>query len=266
MPNVPEPALSLALQPNSVAAIRTRVASGSVTWTGPLLLASARFILFMAAQSAVALLFLARHRVNPWHQATLWWSVCFTASDIGCILGLRYFTRREGVHIRDLFGPIRLRRGHDAWLGLGFYLIVFPFFLGGSFLSQFLFYGLRPNPSAYILHAHALPVWAVVYGFAVWWIVNSATEETIYQGYVLPRLEALTGRTWTAVPIVCFFFTLQHCAMGFVPDWRSNICRFLGFLPGCLAAILLYVRTRRLAPLIVAHWPMDLGAVIMTTF
>lgn len=266
MLHVSEPVAGLALQPNSVAAIRARVTAGRVTWTGPLVLAAARSILFMAAQGAVALVFLAQRRAHAWHQATYWWSVCFTFADVACLLGIRYFTRQEGIRIRDLIGPIRMRRGHDIWVGLGFFFLVFSCFLGGGFVSQLLFYGSKINPSAYILHAHALPVWAVAYSFAIWWIVSSPTEEATYQGYVLPRLEALTGRTWVAVAMVCFFFTLQHCAMGFTPDWRSNICRFLGFLPGCLAAILLYVRTRRLTPLILAHWPMDLGAVIITTF
>ncbi|HTX75880.1 MAG TPA: CPBP family intramembrane glutamic endopeptidase [Terracidiphilus sp.] len=266
MANVHEPALDLALESNSVAAIRTRVLAGRVTWTGPLVMAAARLVLFLAAQGAVALLFLAQHRASAWHQATLWWSVCFTGSDVVCLIGLHYFTRREGIRIRDLLGPIHMRRGHDIWLGLGFYLLVFPFFMAGGYLSQLVFYGSRLNPGNYILHAHALPVWAVVYSFAVWWIVNSATEDTTYQGYVLPRLEALTGRTWAAVAIVCFFFTLQHCAIGFLLDWRSILSRFCAFLPGCLAVTLIYVRTRRLAPLIFAHWPMDFGAVFMTTF
>jgi hypothetical protein len=40
--------------------------------------------------------------------------------------------------------------------------------------------------------------------------------------------------------------------------------RFLAFLPGVLAAMTIYWRTRRLAPLIVAHWPMDIVGALMT--
>jgi len=32
----------------------------------------------------------------------------------------------------------------------------------------------------------------------------------------------------------------------------------------CLILMLLYLRTRRLAPLIFAHWPMDIAAAIIT--
>ncbi len=157
-----------------------------------------------------------------------------------------------------------MRRAHDLWLGLGFFVLAFPFFMGGGYVAQRMFYGSQPNPSVYILHAHALPLWATIYSLTIWWVVNSVTEEATYQAYVLPRLQVLTGRTWKAVVIVGFFFALQHCAMGFVPDWKSLACRFLGFLPGCLVMMFLYLRTRRLAPLIIAHWPMDLGAVLIT--
>jgi hypothetical protein len=40
--------------------------------------------------------------------------------------------------------------------------------------------------------------------------------------------------------------------------------RFVAFLPGVTLLTVIYLRSRRLSPLIVAHWPMDLGAVIMT--
>jgi len=81
---------------------------------------------------------------------------------------------------------------------------------------------------------------------------------------VLPRLQALTGRTWMAVGITGFWWAAQHCALPFFFDWRYLVFRFLAFLPGVLVAMLLYLRTRRLAPLIIAHWPMDIVAAIMT--
>jgi hypothetical protein len=253
-------------QPNSRARIQVRVASGRVGWTGPLLLLIARPVLWMAVQGAVALFFLVRHHPSPWREATYWWSVCFTTGDIGCLLGLRYFTRQEGIGLRDLIGPIRLRYGRDLFLGAGFFLLLALFFMGGGYLSQQLFYGSGINPGAYLLHARALPVWAVAYSIMVWWLISSPTEEMTYQAFVLPRLEALTGRTWIAFATVAFVWAAQHCVLGFIPDARSLACRFLGFLPGCLMTVALYMRTRRLAPLILAHWPMDVAAVLMTAF
>ena len=39
----------------------------------------------------------------------------------------------------------------------------------------------------------------------------------------------------------------------------------MAFVPGVFATILVYLRTRRLAPLIVAHWMMDILGMLMTT-
>ena len=218
----------------------------------------------MSAQSLVALLFVAQHRANPWRQACYWWSVCFTLADLGCILGMRFFLQREGLRLRDLIGPIRLRYGRDFFLGIGYFLLFSPgFFLGGYF-GQKLLYGTGVNPSGFILFAHALPLWATIYSLAVFWPINSVVEEMTYQGYVLPRLEALTGRSWIAFAAVAFWWTAQHCVIGFVPDLRSNLCRFVGFFPGVIILIAIYMRTRRLAPLIVGHWIIDLSAVLIT--
>jgi hypothetical protein len=259
-------------QLNSLARIQVRVASGRIGWTGPLLLLVARPVLWMTTQCLVALLFLLLHHRTPWREATYWWSVYFTVGDIGCLIGLRYFTRQEGTRqertrLRDLIGPIHLRHGRDLFLGAAYFLLFFFFFMAGGYLSQQWFYGSSGvNPSAYILHARALPPWAMAYSITVWWLVSSPTEEMTYQAFVLPRLQALTGRTWVAFAAVAFWWTAQHCVLGFVPDARSLTCRFLGFLPGCMMSIALYLRTRRLMPLILAHWPMDIAAVLMTAF
>jgi membrane protease YdiL (CAAX protease family) len=63
---------------------------------------------------------------------------------------------------------------------------------------------------------------------------------------------------------VVFGWALQHIALPFIFDWPYLIWRFLAFVPGVLLFVLVYRRTRRLPPLIVAHWPMDIAAVVFT--
>jgi hypothetical protein len=264
MASVTELAPQPAEQPNSLAAIAARRASGRISWAGPLLLLFARSTLWMTAQSLVALLFLVQHRPNPWRQACYWWSVCFTLADVGCLLGMRYFLKREGLRLRDLLGPIRLRYGRDIFLGIGYFLLFSPGFFLGGFAAQRLFYGTNGvNPSNFILSSHALPMWATIYSFTFFWIINSVVEEATYQAYVMPRLRALTGHAWIAFTAVAFWWTAQHCFLGFVPDWRSVACRFVGFVPGIVIIMAIYLRTRRLAPLILGHWIIDFTAVLM---
>jgi len=264
MANASPTALLTSVEPNSITAIKTRIAKHRVPWTGPLLLILVRSTLWMTAQSLVALLFVLQHRPNPWRQACYWWSVCFTLADVGCILGMRFFLKREGLRLRDLLGPIRLRFGRDLFLGIFYFLLFSPGFVLGGYVGQKLLYGTGLNPSGFILHAHALPLWATLYSLVIFWPINSVFEEMTYQGYVLPRLEALTGRFWIAFAAVTFWWTAQHCVIGFVPDLRSNLCRFIGFFPGVAILVLIYARTRRLAPLIVGHWIIDLSAVLIT--
>lgn len=252
--------------PNSLALIRSRAVAGQLTWTGPLLLVVARSFLLVASQSLVALILLVRHHPAPWREAGYWWTVYGTLVDIGCLLGLRHLTRREGIRLRDLLGPVNLRRGHDVLLGIGYFALIFPLFLIGGYTAQRLLYGPSgQNPGMYIFQPHIMPLWAVVYSLSLWWMIWSPTEEATYQAYVLPRLTALTGRTWIAFAIVAFWWAAQHSALPFVLDARFLLFRFLGFLPGALGLMLLYWRTRRLAPLIVAHWPMDIAGALMTT-
>ena len=40
--------------------------------------------------------------------------------------------------------------------------------------------------------------------------------------------------------------------------------RFLAFLPGVIVFAVIYLLNRRLPPLIVAHWPTDIFAVLLT--
>jgi len=119
-------------------------------------------------------------------------------------------------------------------------------------------------PMELILQKHSLPLWATVYSLTVWWPIQSLTEEMTYQGYALPRLQALSGHTWVAVAITGFWFCAQHCMFPFVADGRYLAFHFLLFLPFLLVWMLLYLRIRRLAPFVIGHWPMDLGVAIMT--
>jgi membrane protease YdiL (CAAX protease family) len=135
----------------------------------------------------------------------------------------------------------------------------------GGLLAARLVYGVsQPDVFPGILGGRVLPLWAVIYSFSLWWMIWSPTEEMTYAGYSLPRAQALSGRTWVAVVLVGFWWAIQHSFLPFIPEWRNVVWRFLAFLPGVVVLLFIYLRTRRLAPLIVAHWSMDIIATVMT--
>jgi hypothetical protein len=266
MPTTSEDGDSTARQANSQSTIRARVSSGLVSWTGPLLLTVGRSALILASQAAVALIFMLHRNQSPWLSAGRWWTVYGTLADAGCLALLWKFTRAEGTNLRDLIGPIRWRHGRDVWTGLGILLLIFPLFIVGGMLSNLLVFGrmsASPGPAGAV--HYTLPLWGMIYSLSVWWIIWTPTEQMTYQGYVLPRLCALTGRSWVALVVVGFWWSLQHSFLPFVPDWRIVIWRFVMIVPGVICTMLIYLRTRRLAPFIVAQWPMDIVVAVMST-
>ncbi|MGC1422688.1 MAG: CPBP family glutamic-type intramembrane protease [Terracidiphilus sp.] len=265
MPQAIETAPEVRVEPNAQSAIEARVARGCIPWAAPLIVMVARPLLMIVAQGLTALILAGLHRPDAWHEAGHWWTIYGTLVDIGCLAAMFWFTRREGIRLRDLFGPVRLRYGKDIFLGLGYFALVFPLFLIGGMAFHKLLYGASTaDAGAYLVQPHAMPVWAVVYSLSLWWIIWSPTEEATYQAFALPRMRALTGRTWLAFVVVGFVWAFQHSLLPFVLDWRFILFRTLAFAPGVFAMMAIYWRTRRLAPLIVAHWPMDIAGALMT--
>ena len=250
---------------NSQVEIEKRLALGQFSWAGPLSLVTSRTVLAVVAQAIVALIYVLRRNPSPWQAATPWWSIYGTLVDIGCLALMTWLTRAEGIRLRDLLGRIRLRWGHDIFIGIGCLLLVFPFFMAGASFGSKLVYGsTQPNLYPGLLAVRSLPIWATVYSLSAWWLVWSPTEQMTYQAYVLPRILALSGSKWIAIPVVAFWWTLQHSFFPLILDWHYIAWRFLAFLPGVVVFTLLYLLTRRLPPLIVAHWPMDIFAVLLT--
>lgn len=250
---------------NSQAEIETRMAQGNLSWAGPLVLVTGRTVLAVVAQGIVACIYVLRRNPSPWQAAAPWWTIYGTLVDVGCLALMARFTRIEGIRLRDLVGRIHLRWGHDLFAGIGWFLVIFPFFMVGAPLGSKLIYGsTQPNLYPGLLAGRALPLWAVIYSLGIWWVIWSPTEEMTYQAYTLPRILTLSGSKWIAIPVVAFWWTLQHSFIPLILDWHYMAWRFLAFLPGVAVFILVYLLTRRLPPLIVAHWPMDILAVLIT--
>lgn len=236
-----------------------------IGWLPPIAVMIARSIFMIAAQALVALSLSARGSLPAWNMAASWWSVYATLVDVGCLILLVKFTRHEGIRLRELLGPIRLRWGYDVWLGIACFVFFLPAFtLPGLLVNKLIFGTTHPTLYPGLLTERHLPVWGVIYSFSLFWLIWSPTEEMTYNGFALPRVEALTRNKLRAVLLVSFWWSLQHSFIPFILEWKYVVWRFLFFLPGVVIACLIYLRIRRLAPLIVAHWAMDLLAMFFT--
>jgi len=196
---------------------------------------------------------------TPLRTAAPWWIVFGTLIDLGCLALLSRLTRYEGIRVVDLLGLERQRLGRDLLLGVGLIVPAFILFMAGGMVFGPLIYGGQQAPAA----MSPLPLWATVFAALVWPAVWALTEDLTYLGYALPRLEARFGRAWPAVAIVTVGWAIQHCVLPILPGWQWVLYRFASALPIALGLTLIYRRTRRLVPFIVAHWALDLAAVLM---
>jgi membrane protease YdiL (CAAX protease family) len=242
---------------NSKIMIQNRAASGRLTWKWPLMIVFARLFFAIIAQSLIALLFF-RSDASPYLAAGKWWPVYGILIDMGCFFLVTWRARKEGLRLRDLINYDSHRLGRDLLLGLVYILWFFPLAMVGILGFSFLIFGSLQPPSVYSV----LPTWAAFYSLLIFPVLWGVMEQSTYQGYVLPRLEALWKRGGFAVVIVAFGWGIQHIALPLTFDIRFMLFRFLSFVPLAIVNTLIYLRTRRLIPFIVAHWAVDMIGIL----
>jgi membrane protease YdiL (CAAX protease family) len=213
----------------------------------------ARSILAVAAQGLTAAIFAARGSADPWRDAGAWLPIYATLIDAGCLGLLWWLTRREGIRLRDLIGFDRSRLGRDVLLGLALIPPSLLIILGGNSLSSLLVYGTPAAPDIFA----PLPLWAALYAVLVFPLLWGIVEQTTYNGYVLPRFQALSGSTPFAVAAVAFFWSFQHALLPLTFDPDFMLYRTLSPILFSTFIALVYLRIRRVVPLATAHWLMD---------
>lgn len=226
----------------------------------------ARSLLCFIGQAITAGIFWAQGDPAPWLASVPYWNVFGTFADIGCIILLIFLVRKEGYQIFDLLRTQNIPLWRDILIGVGLFLLIFPpAIIGATMMANIFIYGtLQPDLGSGLLIERQLPPWAMIHSLLIWWLIWSPTESTFYNGYLFPRFEALTGRTWVVVIIVGFFWALQHIFFPFIPDGKYLAWRFLQFLSIGLLMPFLFSRFRRLRPLIITHWLMDIASVVLT--
>jgi hypothetical protein len=248
-------AMSRAVESNSRAAIEARRRAGVLSWPGPVLMLTARSGLAVIAQGIAAALLWALGSLSPWRAAEPWLPVYGTLIDLACIVGLCWFARREGLGLRDLVGFDRRRLGRDMLLGLALIPPSLVLILAGNLGSSQLVYGDFSAPDVFA----PLPLWAALYAVLVFPLIWGFVEQTTYNGYVLPRLQLLSGSTVVAVIAVALAWSFQHALMPLTFDPDFMLYRALAPIPFSTFEALLYLRIRRIVPLATAHWLMDGG-------
>ena len=243
---------------NSHGTLLRRREMGVLTWRGPALMLFARGALAVGAQAVVAAVFALRGSPTPWHDAEPWLPVYGTLIDVGCLVLLWRLTRREGIDLFDLVGFQRARLVRDALLGLALIPVSLVFIFAGTYAAGWIVYG-APAPPYFL---GGLPLPAAFYGVLVWPFIWGLTEQMTYNGYLLPRFQILCRSTGVTIVVVAFAWSLQHAFMPLTFDTKFMTYRLLASPPLAIFETLLYLRLRRLVPLVIAHALMD-GATVL---
>jgi hypothetical protein len=246
------------MSPNSEQALVGRRDERTLTWAGPALLLVARAGFAVAAQALVAAIFFHRSP-TPWLDAATWFPVYGTLIDLGCLALLWWLTRREGIGLFDLVGFNRAHLVRDVLIGLALIPVCLAFILGGVYAMGWLVFGTLVQPYTF----GRLPLFATMYGALAFPFIWGLTEQMTYNGYLVPRLQVLCRSTIVAVAIVAVPWSLQHAFMPLTFDAKLMLFRALSPVPFSVLALLLYLRMRRLLPLIVAHALMDGASVLI---
>lgn len=215
-----------------------------------------RTILALFAQGAVSW----RAEIS-FLEAGKWWTVYGSLIDIGCLALLIWVVKREGANLRLLIGFSPGKLKNDIKMAIIILVVLIPLTALWGTLISFLLYGKASVP----IIAGPLPLWAALYSVFIWPILWAIVEQLIYMGYCLPRLESFLKNKVTAVAIVMFFWALQHTVLPVTLDMDYSLYRFLTVFPMVIIPIV-YLRTRRLVPLILVHAIGDIFSAITFYF
>jgi len=166
---------------------------------------------------------------------------------------------REGASLRPLLTPRPVAANLLRALG-GIVVVYFAFYLGGFAGNLLIYYGAPPASDSIVP-----PVWIGILRLVLVPITVAVAEETLFRGYLLPRLQVLMGRVG-AVIVTSLLAAVQYLAFS-MGDWDSTMALGIGYFIANLALGGLYLWFKRLAPMIVIHWFFEAvaGLAILTT-
>lgn len=158
--------------------------------------------------------------------------------------------RAEGRGLRELFGPWRWV---DLAWGALFLLIFAVGFFASNYAANLIVYGGAPPAATGAVPQ--IPLWVGLIAVLIAPLTIAVSEEAVYRGYAQPRLEPRLGRAGALI-LVAVIFGLQHTgfALTSAPEVAARVLTtlFAGLILGAL-----WLWLRRLMPLILAHWGLD---------
>jgi hypothetical protein len=247
---------------NTLSALTAKALLGQLTWRWPIAALFYRLVGFAAFQFLIAGILAVAGNAQPWAASAAWWPITAALTSLAGLFFLIWLFRREGARFFDLYRFERQSWRTDALLTLGVLVLSGPVsYLPGPLVGNWLWGDVA---LAYNLFFSPLPLWALIISLVAFPLLIALTELPTYFGYIMPRLEALTGNRWLAVLVPVLVLAAQHATLPLIMDWRFILWRALMFLPfALLVGGVLSWRPRLLPYFLIAHGLMDLMTVVM---
>lgn len=193
------------------------------------------------------------HAVQPsttWDDAVVWSDLFIVGVDVITVIIVAAAMKRSGSGLRAL---LRTRTpGRDIAWGLLMIVIIYLAFFVTSYIGNLVAYQAAPPQSDSSFHP---PLWFGLWCLIVMPVTIAVAEETLYRGYLLSVLTARWGRV-IGLLVMSLAFAVQHLALT-AADPQAWIARLVTtFLSGIVFG-LLALWMKRLWPLIIGHWVLD---------
>jgi len=205
-----------------------------------------RTLLLGATGGITALGFTLVGNARPLTLAAAGSNVWLVAIDVVTVLLVARLLTRDGASIRDLLNPRPF--GKNVLYALAGLAVVFIALRLGSFVGNFLIYYGAPTQSETIVP----PVWIGVVRAVIAPITVAVAEESLFRGYLIPKLQAHLGRVG-AVIVSALLAATQSFALN-IGDTEAMLAGFVSAFVISLALGGLYLWQKRIAPLILVHW------------
>lgn len=258
------PRLNAMPDPNSVPAIRGRIATGRVGWGWPLAMTLIRLPLILFGLAIAFAIYVIGGADHPFLAALLTASLVTVIVNLVSIALLRRLTLREGIAFGDLIGFDRTRLWSDIGWGLALLIVLNVPFVAAILVGAVLLGGVPggadfgtamssvfAGPLVDASIVPGVPAWVAVVAAILFPLLNPIVEEMHYRGYVQPRLEALSGSSRFAIALMAAGFALQHIT--YALSISGTIVYAVAFLVWGIGAGIVYARMRRLTSLVVVH-------------
>ena len=241
---------------NGIESVRGRIRQGRIRWPDPWLMTFLITTLVVLVVVGLTSYFASSGVTDPRRATGNWLSVWNTLLYIPAVAILVWLVHREGLVLGDLVGFDRSRAGRELLLGVGLAVMLL---VVGAILELVISRGvfaLFGNPSNGTSLAAATtprpPPFVAALGLLALPLSAGVAEELVYRAYVLPRLWVLASR-WPGMLVMAFGFGLQHASSFLWSDWRIALERGLVLFVMGLIMGTLYLKRKRVVPLMVAH-------------